>query len=256
MSTLSSIGREARQLADPLPVNNSFLNAHVTFRKGQFSLLAAAPGVGKTIFAMNLALFTGADCLYFSADSDEHTVLTRSCAAITHTPSELIVAQLEEDAWGTYYSNKLSAADHIDWCYRTDIDTDFIVYRLQAHEEVWGKYPDLIVVDNLGNTVTDQENEYAELRGICRELQRIARNTDAHVMGLHHVNGPKEDGFEAITLKDLQGKVGKIPEIVLGLSRDSQESVLLTVPKNRAGRSGLKLPLPLNYETARVGGYS
>lgn len=257
MPILSTIGRQAVKLSEPLPVRNSiFSNAGLTFRKGQFSLVLSAPAVGKTNFALNMAVFTNVDVLYFSADSDEWTVLSRAIALVTGEKINTVVDHMGDPAWDDYYSAQLGATDHIDFCYRTDIDLEFMANRVLAHEEIYGKFPDLIVLDNLDHTVEDQANEFVELRGTCKELQRIARDTEAHVMALHHVQGSKTDGWSPINMGDSLGKLEKIPEIVLGLSRDSDDRVLLSVPKNRTGRSGLQFGLPLDYATAKVGGWN
>lgn len=265
---LLSASRKATVLAPPLPVYNSvFGAAGLVFRRGQLSLVAAAPSVGKTLFATNLSVRTPASQsapdgplrgnLYFSADSDEWTVKQRACSILTGVDLNTVEKQLNDDDWDRFYTDQLRTADHIDWCFQTDIDTEFIVQRMFAHAELRGDFPQLIVVDNLGNTVVDQDNEGAELRATCRELQRIARVTGAHVMALHHVTGPKENGLQPIGLGDLLWKLGKIPETVVGLNWiDSQRSGLnLTVPKNRGGKGGISFPLPVDYSTAIVGGF-
>jgi KaiC/GvpD/RAD55 family RecA-like ATPase len=252
---LLSASRKATTLAPPLPVVNAvFASAGLVFRRGQFSLVAAAPGVGKTLFATNLTVKTPVPSLYFSADSDEWTVKQRACSILSGVTLGEVEQHLNDEAWESFYAEKLRAADHVDWCFQTDIDTEFIVQRLFAHTELRGEYPQLVIVDNLGNTVVDQDNEGSELRATCRELQRIARTTDAHVMGLCHVKGPKENGAQAITLGDLLYNIGKIPELVLGLHRD-QGGLVVTVPKYRGGKHGMNLPVPLDYTRATLGGF-
>ena len=257
MALLSST-RKAATLSPPLPINNSILNRHgLAFRRGQFSLLAAAPGVGKSLFATNLAIRTPIPALFFSADSDEWTVKTRACSILTGTPLDDVDKQLSnpnDEAWEDYYAGHLRQADHVDWCFQTDLDMEFVVFRLQAHAEMRGDYPHLIVVDNLGNTV-DPENEGTQLKANCQELQRIARSTNSHVLALHHVKGAKEDGTRPIGLGDLLYNTGKIPELVLGLSRSGENECHLTVCKNRGGKSGQQLQLPVHYATATIGGY-
>lgn len=255
MARLSAPRRSA-SLATPLPVPNRVLQRNgIHLRRGQSSLLCAAPGVGKTIFANNLAVFTPVESLYFSADSDEWTVKQRICAILTGTPLEQVDQQLNDETWDAYYTQVLTGVDHIDWCYQSDIEPEFIVRRLDAHCEQWGDYPDLIVVDNLGDTYDDSGDEYAALRSSVRELKRIARFTNAHVMGLHHVVGAKENGDKPIWLGDLIGKIGKIPEIVLGLYRPTHDQLNLTVAKNRGGKANMELQLGVDYARARMGGF-
>lgn len=255
---LLSASRKATVLAPPLPVSNSVFAQHgLVFRRGQLSLVAAAPSVGKTLFATNLGIRTPVPALYFSADSDEWTVKQRACSILSGVKLNTVEQQLGEEAWDQYYTDQLRHTDHVDFCFQTDIDPEFIVQRIFAYAELRGDYPQLIVVDNLGNTVVDQDNEGAELRATCRELQRLARITGAHVMGLHHVTGPKENGLQPILLGDLLWKLGKIPEMVLGLNwTDVQRSGLnVTVPKFRGGKGGISFQLPVDYTTATIGGF-
>jgi hypothetical protein len=255
---LLSTTRRAAVLSPPLPVPHSlFAGNGLSFRRGQFSLMASAPGVGKSVFATNLSIRTRVPVLFFSADSDEWTVRTRACAILSGTQLDDIEKNLNDEAWEAFYADKLAAANHIDWCYQSDIDLEFLVLRLQAHAELRGDYPHLIVVDNLGNTVADQDNEYAELRGTCRELQRIARSTNAHILALHHVKGAKENGVQPIGLGDLLGNIGKISEVVLGMNRlpGDPNAVNISVAKNRGGKSQQQIRMPLDYATATLGGF-
>ena len=257
MPVLSAAHRGGRALADPLPVTNAILQqAGLVFRKGQFSLLAAAPGVGKSLWAMNLAIFTKVPTLFLSADSDEFTVVTRATAVMTGHTINQVTENMAQADWEEYYTSSLVPTSHIDWSYRTDIDAEYIANRILAFEEMRGLLPSLIVIDNLDHTVEDENNEYVELRSICKALQKLARDTGAHVMALHHVQGNKTKGNADIEMGDTLYKLEKIPELVLGLSRDGERSVTMTVPKNRTGRTGLRFALPLNYETATFGGYT
>lgn len=253
-----SAGRKATVLAPPLPVQNSVFNqGGLVFRRGQFSLVAAAPSVGKTLFATNLAINTPVPALYFSADSDEWTVKQRACSILTGYDLNTVESQLNDESWDGFYGDRLRAVDHIDFCYATDIEPEFIVNRMFAYGEMRGEWPQLIVVDNLGNTVEDPESQGAELISSCRDLQRLARTTKAHVMALHHVVGAKENGDKQIQLGDLIHKVGKIPELVLGLHwpDPSRTSLMVTVPKYRGGKGGIAFRLPIDYTRATISGF-
>lgn len=255
---LLSAARKATVLSEPIPVQNSvFARSGLVFRRGQFSLVAAAPSVGKTLFATNVSIRTPVPTLYFSADSDEWTVKQRACSILSGVDLNTVEQQLNQQSWEAFYADKLRQTDHIDWSFNSDIEPEYLIQRMLAHSEPRGEWPQLIIVDNLGNTVVDQDNESAELRAACRELQRIARLTNAHVMGLHHVKGRKENGTEPILLGDLLYNIGKIPEMVLGLHWPGvpRESLMVTVPKNRGGKAGMNIPLPIDYTRATIGGF-
>jgi replicative DNA helicase len=258
MPTLYLPRPRAAQLAPPLPVNNRVLNgAGLAFRRGQFSIMAAAPGVGKSVFATNLALRAKVPTLFLSADSDEWTVMTRACSILSGVPLATVEDNLNEESWQDWYGGLLMGSEHVDWCFQSRIDIEFICNRILAFEEIYGEPPQLVVVDNLKNTVMDPERQYAELEGICLELQEVARLEQCHVLALHHVKGAKEDGRSPIGLGDLLGNIDKIPEVVLGLNwpNASRDSLTLTVPKNRGGPSGQHLYLDIDYSRATVGGF-
>ncbi len=251
--------REIAASAPAIPLHNTVLSQYgVKFRRGQFSIVAAAPGVGKSVFATNIVLHAEAESMYCSIDSDEWTVMHRLLGAITGEDLDEIDRKFNaSQVWDDYYSKKLvEYGSHIDWSFNPAADTDYIVKRIEAHDAVWGQLPEMIVVDNIMDMTTGSHEEFAELRTICRSLRTVARETDAHIMALHHVNGEKENGNVPINLKDLQGKLGKASEVVLGLSFYGQDKLLVTVPKNRGGKRGLYIHLPINYSTGQIGGFN
>ena len=254
MSLLSSSQRTS-VLAPPLTINNRVFNAlRLYLRLGQFTILGAAPSVGKSIFARNLVVRTAEPSLFFSADSDEYTVKTSVAACLTREPLELVENQMQDESWRSYYDNTFHQTDHVEWSFK-DIDIEYIVSRLEAYSEPYGEYPRLIVIDNLGDMVTTSGTEkYAELMEICYELRSIARRTRSHIFALHHLTGEWEDGMKPVTLKAIEGKLGRVPENVLGLNwtDSTQTRVQLTVPKARGTKRGLALPIQLDYSRALV----
>ena len=259
MPLLSATGRKSVALAPALPINCHPLSKWVQFRRGQFSIVAGAPGSGKSLVATNIAIQSRVPTLFFSADSDEYTVRTRALAILTGQKLDIIEEQIKQPGGADYYAQKLSAVDAADFCFRSDIDLDFIVHRLNAYSELRGEPPHLVIVDNLTNSVIDTDNEYSELRSICRELQLIARDTNAHVMALHHVKGIHEQAEKrsvSIGLGSLQYNLGKIPEIVLGINRPTDSTVNMSVPKNRSGKSDIDFLIDLDYTTATLSGFT
>jgi hypothetical protein len=249
-----STPRPAAELSPPLNIHNElFRQAGLTLRKGQFSLWVAAPNVGKSVVANNFAAHAKDSTVFFSADSDEWTVRTRTAAILTGARLDDVEQHLVTPEWEQYYGERMKAVDHIDWSFRNDIDTEYIGLRLLAHAEITGDFPGFIVVDNMGNAM-ENPDDFGELRVICRELQVLGRKLGAHVMALHHVVGSKEDGAQPINLSDVLGKVSKLPEQVIGMSRANDQTLLVNVVKNRGGRRG-SFHLPIDYPSARIGGF-
>lgn len=260
MPLLSATRKSGNTLSPPLPIRNSvYQQGGIQFRRGQFSLVAAAPGVGKTLTAANMAIRSKVPTMYFSADSDEWTTKQRAISILTGTKLDDVEKNLNSEQaewWEDGYAKHLASADHVFWVYHTDISIEHIVAWLSAYAEMYGQYPELVVVDNMSNTCEDSQDA-GELKTNCYELQAIARNTNAHVQALHHVMGDKENGDKPIYLADLIGKIGKVPELVLGLCfGEGRTTITMTVPKNRGGKPGTTWRLPIDYETATIGGYS
>lgn len=256
---LLSAQRKSVTLAPALPIRLTPFDQHrLVLRQGQFTLLASAPSVGKSVVARNVVVNTrDIRSLYFSADSDEYTVKTTVMGMLTGEAMAEIEKKLTSDAWEHYYQQQLHSADHVDWCFSPEINLDFIANRMKAHTEMYGEFPKLAVVDNIGDMVTEGEEEYAELRSICRELRKMARYTDAHIIGLVHVKGAFEDGQKAVTMGSLLGNLAKTPENVLGLNWTDPtcSRVQMIVAKARGAKRGAVIPLDLNYDNATVGGF-
>lgn len=255
---LLSASQRSSVLAPALPINNKvFDQLRLYLRQGQLTLLASAPSVGKSVVARNLVVKTKVPSLYLSADSDEYTVKTSVLGALTGDTLVNIERNLHSGSqtWEDWYNEQLRQADHVDWSYQTDINLDWVVERMSAYAELYGDYPKLMVLDNLGDMTTEDGGDiYIELRRICRELRAVARNTHCHIIGLTHLTGEYEDGMKVVTLKALEGKLGKVPENVIGLhwADPGQQKVLMSVPKARGTKRGMVVPVDLDYSRALV----
>ncbi|WP_245876553.1 AAA family ATPase [Streptomyces uncialis] len=74
----------------------------VEFRRGELSIVAAAAGTGKSLLASNLAVRSNVPTLYWSADSNAATQLTRATAILTGGDIRDIKRALREDAFTPY----------------------------------------------------------------------------------------------------------------------------------------------------------
>ncbi|MFK0231232.1 AAA family ATPase [Streptomyces sp. NPDC090303] len=232
------------EAGEPLPSPFKGLTRHeVEFRRGEFSLVAAGPGTGKSIFALNLALFGNIPVLYFSADSNAATQLTRSTAIIMDDDIRDVKRKLLRDEFDEYMS-PLSKR----WWIRFDYDARpglwDVELKLRAYFETFGIFPHLIVVDNITNVSGDSPagdaSEYAlGLESMCEYMADMARQTGAHVLALHHVTGEHSDGLTPIPLSGVKGKIGRVPNLILTLHKevDGMDCTIINVSdvKNREG---------------------
>lgn len=233
---------EGDPLPDVYPVLAK-LGAH--FRRGQVSMIAGAPGGGKSLLACDILLGmeypdgTSPSVLYFSADSDKGTIGTRLGAAISNQFFQDVEEELknpEAEIWDQI-SESLS---NVWFNWNSSPSYKDIEGELQSYCEVTGQYPDLIIVDNLKNMVSENGGaSHEQYDEIMEYLKILAIETKSHVMVLHHVTGVWENGDMPIPLSGLLGKPGKPCRLILTLYSESRDPDVMgiCVVKNSNGKA-------------------
>lgn len=228
---------------EPIPtVFKSLKRLEVEFRRSELSLVVAGPGTGKSLFALFLAMTANVPVLYFSADSSAATQVARATAMVTGEDSKTVKEALVgeqfdgyEDALGDRWWTRFNFSARPT---QKEIETHLLCYL-----EVYGCTPHLLVVDNITNVDTGEvgsaESYTFGLEGLCEYLSEMARETSAHVLGLHHVTGEHSDGLAPIPLSGVKGKVHRVPSLILTIHKevDGMNSRILNVSpvKNREG---------------------
>lgn len=242
MLTITRAGQAIGSAGEPLPtVFQSLAGQTVHIRRAQVTLIAAGPGVGKSVMAMTLAAKAGVPAYYFSADTDSFTMRNRVAAMVTgHSLGDVEDAYKERK--GGYYDVALNAhAGHIRWHFERHLTLDAIDAEVNAFAMVYGEYPHLIVVDNLKNVYDDSDGEPISKEEILDWLHQLSGQTNAAVVVLHHLVGQFDSGMEPPPLDALLEKVSKTPELVLCLyraGRDAMDPLLgVCVDKNRTGKA-------------------
>lgn len=206
----------------------------VQLRRGQLSLWAAAPGVGKSALALAYAVGAGVPTLFFSMDTDAYTMRVRAAQMQTGWTQEVVEAEMEDPE---FQQRVFSTLRHIDFEYRSGLTTDEVAGVTAAYGERWGAFPHLTILDNIGNLAFEGD-EFGELRRMTGDLHRMARHTSAHIMVLHHVTGQYEDGTVQPPLSGLQGKISKYPELIMTGARGAREGqVFWALVKARSGKA-------------------
>jgi hypothetical protein len=228
---------------DPLPtVWKSLENRGTRFLRGQLCLVCAGPGVGKSALILNYALKAKVPTLYFSADSDAFTQLSRSLSIVTGEPMDKTTKMVRDGDLGP------SVDDFVDIPIRFNYSASPTLTQIEAsmrsYEEVYGDYPALVVVDNITNVRTGGDHDddpFSGLEALLDELHVMARFTGACVIGLHHVTGTYNDADRPIPLSGVKGQVARVPELVLTLHKVIEQfgpdSLRVSTVKNRGGKS-------------------
>ena len=237
MLNLNRAWRGSNTNATPLPdVWADLAKKQIKFRRGQVCMVAAAPNVGKSMFALIYAIKAKVPTLFFSADTDTATVMMRAASHLSGHSQLMVEANLNSNRH--YYDKYLSEMESIQFVFDSSPSLDDIELEIKAYVELFGIPPELIVVDNLMNVVSESDNEWAGLRAIMVEFHDMARKTEACVLVLHHVSEQTEYGktTEPPARRAIHGKVSQLPALILTLGFDPYNKVLkVAAVKNRFG---------------------
>lgn len=234
MRTLSrTVGRDSIG-GEPLPsCFKKFEELKIIIRRSELTMFAGVPGVGKSMLALALALKTGVPTLYFSADTNAHTMAMRLASMISGKSQTETEHLLETDPGWTKLT--LDRGKHIQWCFDSSPSLSEIADEVKAFVELWGCPPSMIVVDNLMDIATEGGEEYATMKAITKELKILARDTNSAVIVLHHTS-ESVPGSPCQPRSALLGKIAQVPALILTLGVNANQ-LASAVVKNRYGKA-------------------
>lgn len=241
MLSLTQGRRKTLDQGSPIPTPfKSFDYNGICFRRGALSLIAAAPGCGKSALAQSIVQRGDGQggvlpAAYFSADSDAATVFQRSASMVTGYEMSEVERLMKEGGAEALEERVRAASSHIRYSFRSTLDPEHILDELEAFAHVQGDWPGIIVIDNLSNIDAGYEDEFRNLGEASFFLMDLARDTSAAVIALHHVGGEHEGGGRPIPLSGLRGKVSKLPSLVLTLHQ--AQGLKVSVVKNRSAKA-------------------
>ena len=234
------------------------------FKPGQFIIIAARPGVGKTALAMNFArntaLRVGKTVAIFSLEMTKEEVTGRLlCSEARVDVSKLSSAELKDEDWG-----RLSrAASEIS---ETNIFIDdksgispgeirAKCRRIQSILGTQGKKLDMVIIDylqlmRLGSNISKNFNREQVVSEISRTLKEIAKELSVPVIALSQLNREAEKRQDKRPMvSDLResGSSEQDSDCILFIYRDEMYNedsenkgiAEIIVAKNRSGPCGL-----------------
>lgn len=245
MLTLSRTLARANS-GEPLPtVFRSLEERGIRPRRGQITMIAGQPNAGKSMLALFYALSMGEPTLYFSADSDEATQGGRAAAIVTGVPAREIEEDIRNGGLG-YYQDAMADLAGIRMNFGSSPTLDDIELELLAYEEVFGRFPGLVVVDNLMNVVGEHESEQQGLIDIQKVMKSLCRETGSAIFLLHHCSEADGKPYDPPPRKAIMQKVSQLPELELTVAFNPMTNRFgIAAVKNRNGRSdaGAKDPV-------------
>ena len=240
MKTLRRSVRKHEVGGEPLaPPFQAFERSGIILRRAEVTIIAGTPGAGKSSIALHIAARLKQPTLYFSADTNAHTMAMRLMAMsgrMTQQSAENILKTDPERA-----ESLLADNNHLYWSFEPSPTLKDLDEEVSAFETIWGRSPSLIVVDNLMDIAMDGHEEFAGMRAAMKELKYLARDTNACVLVLHHTQ-EGSPGYPCQPRSALQGKVAQIPAMVLTVGQitlpNTEDVYLCVAPvKNRYGKA-------------------
>lgn len=232
----------------PMPPSWPYLGTTVRPLGGQVIQVMAAPGVGKTAFALYLALGAKVQTLYFASDTDMRLFTEQMGAYATGDDREEVRRRLENGELGEVAEAVSQAAPDLFVDPLAGPTLAQVDERIVALTEYWGETPQLVVLDTISD-IRRGGDDYSAWRGLWLDLRAMSRHYDTTIMFAHHLKGNSSgrDGDRAPQLSD--GKYGshEFCEIVLGLHKPRATELVVSVLKNRGGRTGVQFPLVADY---------
>jgi AAA domain len=221
---------------EPLPpAFASWESRGIKFRRASVSMLAGLPGSHKTRITLNAMVNMRTPTLAFSTDSDADTVASRLLAIGTQTPTDVTEDWLRTEP--EKCKRLLAQYDFLSWSFRPDPSLDDIWLEAYAYHEREGAYPQQIVVDIASDVGHDTGDEWGSLRDLMRQSKVLARETEAHVLLVHHAADSERTKRPCPRRSDIHGKVAAIPEVIVTCGVTGTGDLHVACVKNRHAKA-------------------
>lgn len=242
MQTLGRVARRPVETGNFLaPVFRPLEDAGIRLREGTATFIAGVPGAMKTGLTLYWVGRLGLPTLYFSADSEPFEIVERVAAMMTGDTMQQVRANPGK------YVDQLEALP-IRFVFEDSPTYQDVELEVAAYAEVFGRFPRVIVIDNMMNLVGESEDEWASHRDHAKVIHRLTRVTKAAVFVLAHMGEDKVDpSSHPQPRTKLQGKVSHLPKVILSLAFDGQTLKVAPVknrfgPGDASGRTFVELP--------------
>jgi len=229
---------------------------------GSTHLFAGVAGTYKSMVAMGAVINMAVPTFVFSTDSDDLTMASRLLANATGRPTDQmrVMALQQPEAAAKVLAEKYG---HIKWAFDSDQTGDGIWHNLYAYATRFGDWPRLVVVDILSDiTFESAESEWAALRASMKQLNVVARETNAAVILVHHASEASRtnDMYPCPGREAIMGKDPRHPVLMMTFGKDSRGDLHAACVKNRHGEADAtghtSFRMGIDPATSRVTTYS
>ncbi len=234
-------------------------------RPGSLNIVGARPGVGKTSFALSLAANAakaGTAVCFFSLEMSGSEIATRLlCAEARVSNEDVRAGKITPEMWPEL-CNAAERLASLDFLIDDTAGTNVVEIRTKARRALHGKENGLVIVDYLQliNPTHRAENQNVAIGEISRSLKVLAKDLKVPVIALSQLSREVDRRPDKRpVLADLRdsGSIEQDADTVMFIDRSLTEdeanderhnrppmgTANIIVAKNRAGRSGVDVPL-------------
>lgn len=228
--------------------NYPTLNKIMQFTEGDFLVIGARTGAGKSSFMLNLMndLKENYQCVYFNIEMNKATIYKRMLAIAGNMRVDSVNQDKTQDE--LFRFNKAIAE-----VTQAKVIIEHLSYNIDDIEEVIRKIKTnkhkIIFIDHLGLTRTSKSNKsiYEQITEIVKRLRNMCLKYNCTIVGasqLNRNNFNEEKNLDISMLKDsgeIENSASKI--ILLSQNKDEKKGTLnvnmkVEVAKNRDGKIG------------------
>jgi len=256
MRTLAQSLKQTATVGTRIPLPWPALDRTLELATKELNLVPGAPGAGKSVFALNLAMSQTTPVLYLALD-DASSVLARLSALELGVEIRWAIDQMRDPDLKERMIGEVGDPHPNLFIEDGALTIEGIESRLEALTEVLGTAPPLVILDNLIDLIVPGYS-YTDMGfySTCLpELKAMAKRHNVCILALHHVTrrggesqNPHGLGTRALKMTDLLYSGEREAAHVIGVYHSVQKDrMFVQILKQRDGdadpEGGLQIPL-------------
>jgi replicative DNA helicase len=240
-SVIDDLDNPPSYIPTPWPALNEALGG---LRKGAFYVIAARPGMGKSLLGLQLASAIAnptRQVAFFSFEMNETELATRALASKTG----INLSKIDRRELSEQDKQKLALAykeltDNLHLIATPSRQVSQLRPTLRAIRATKEGSLGAVFIDYLGLLDAPGQTLYEKVTKISGQLKSLAMELDIPLVALAQLNRKAEERQGSPSLADLRdsGSIEQDADAVLMLSNDDSGHLSLTIQKNRQGPLG------------------